>query len=160
MKSTEIKRCEQHMMDKLESHTARLVRQPGFRVVFAVFVPLVLFLGIAYLYRYGGGPNLIPKCPVYLLTGLYCPGCGGGRALYSILHGHILTALDFNPMFVLLLPFVAYLVLQGYTKVITGKNVLPVIPITLNQANFCTLVILLYTVARNIPVLPFSYLAP
>lgn len=160
MKTTEITHCEQHMADKIEGFAARLVKQPGFRVVFALIVPLVLLMGIAYLYRYGGGPNLIPKCPVYLLTGLYCPGCGGGRALYSILHGHILTALDFNPMFVLLLPFVAYLVLQGYTKVITGKNVLPVIPITLNQANFCTLVILLYTVARNIPVLPFSYLAP
>lgn len=148
------------MTDKLESLAARLNQRPGFRVVFAVLVPFVVFLVLVYLYHYGGGNNFIPKCPVYALTGLYCPGCGSGRALYSILHGRILTALDYNIVFVVLLPLAAYLAIQGYLKVVAGKNVLPAIPITLNQAYCCVVVILLYAVARNIPVQPFIYLAP
>lgn len=149
------------MSDKLESFAARLTNRLGFRVVFAVLVPLILVLGLVYLYRYGGGGrNFIPKCPVYALTGLYCPGCGSGRALYSILHGQLHAALGYNPVFVILLPLAAYLVIQGYLKVITGKSVLPAIPITLNQAYICTVAILLYAVARNIPIPPFIYLAP
>jgi hypothetical protein len=27
--------------------------------------------------------NPLPSCPLYALTGLYCPGCGSTRCLYS-----------------------------------------------------------------------------
>lgn len=36
-------------------------------------------------------------CPLYDLTGLYCPGCGGTRSLTALLHGDILLALHENP---------------------------------------------------------------
>lgn len=147
-------------MDKLEGYAARLKKRLSFRFAFAVLVPLVLLFGLIYLYRHGGGPNFIPRCPVYALTGLYCPGCGSGRALYSILHGHLLNAFDYNPLFVILSPLAVYLVISGYLKAVTGRNILPAVSITLNQACFFTLVIVLYAVARNIPLYPFTYLAP
>ncbi len=147
-------------MDRLERLAAGLKKRLSFRVAFAVLLPSLLLLGLVYLYRRGGGPNLIPGCPIYMLTGLYCPGCGSGRALYSILHGHFLTALDYNPLFVILLPLIIYLAIQGYLKAVTGRNILPAVSITLNQAWYCTAAFIIYAVIRNIPLYPLTYLAP
>lgn len=37
-------------------------------------------------------------CTFYAVTGLYCPGCGGTRAMYSLLHGKIIKSLYFHPI--------------------------------------------------------------
>ena len=37
-------------------------------------------------------------CTFYAVTGLYCPGCGGTRAVYSLLHGKIIKSLYFHPI--------------------------------------------------------------
>ena len=49
-------------------------------------VPLLIRLGGAI-----GG-----LCPLRMLTGLSCPGCGTTRAANAVLHGHFLTALRLN----------------------------------------------------------------
>ena len=47
-----------------------------------------------------------PRCVFHELTGLDCPGCGGTRALYQLLHGNVAAAWHLNPMLFLLM-FVA-----------------------------------------------------
>lgn len=42
-------------------------------------------------------------CVFQMLTGLYCPGCGGTRALWFLLHGDILKSLWYHP----LIPYMA-----------------------------------------------------
>lgn len=37
-------------------------------------------------------------CLFHLLTGLYCPGCGGTRAVWYLLHGQILKSLQYHPL--------------------------------------------------------------
>jgi hypothetical protein len=161
MKATETALHKQeHIYDRLAGIAARLSNSAVFRVCFSVLIPLMIFSGLGYLYFFGNGSNLIPGCPFYSLTGLYCPGCGSGRALYSLLHGHLFQAFDYNPAFIILLPLVIYLVLQGYLKVVTRRDILPGVPITLNQATIFTLFILGYSIVRNIPLYPFTYLAP
>lgn len=44
-------------------------------------------------------------CPFKLLTGIPCPGCGGQRALFAIMHGNIIEAVCINPLSVLLILF-------------------------------------------------------
>ena len=39
-----------------------------------------------------------PLCGFYRLTGYYCPGCGGTRALVALLHLHILQSLRCHPL--------------------------------------------------------------
>jgi hypothetical protein len=46
-------------------------------------------------------------CPVRLLTGLDCPGCGTLRAVNDLGHGRLLDALHSNALFVGLLPVLA-----------------------------------------------------
>lgn len=48
-----------------------------------------------------------PRCPSKLLLALDCPGCGSQRAVHQLLNGHLLSALTYNPLFVIYLPYVA-----------------------------------------------------
>jgi hypothetical protein len=42
--------------------------------------------------------TIFPPCPLLHLTGWQCPGCGGTRSMYSLLHGDILGSLTMNPL--------------------------------------------------------------
>ena len=37
-------------------------------------------------------------CVIYRLTGFYCPGCGGTRAVNALLQGHFLLATWYHPL--------------------------------------------------------------
>jgi hypothetical protein len=43
-------------------------------------------------------------CPWLLLTGTYCPGCGGLRAVHDLTHGDVAAALSSNVLVVTLIP--------------------------------------------------------
>jgi hypothetical protein len=104
--------------------------------------------------------SLYPKCPTHLLTGLHCPGCGTGRATHLLLNGHPLDALRCNafaPFFGPYLTFVLLSFLLRWALHVPPQNRRPV------RAFWIWLLaaaLIIYTVARNIPAEPFSYLAP
>ncbi|MEV5411783.1 DUF2752 domain-containing protein [Thermopolyspora sp. NPDC052614] len=52
-------------------------------------------------------PGHYPLCPLFMLTGLYCPGCGALRATHALTHGDIGTALGMNVLVVALIPVAA-----------------------------------------------------
>ena len=61
--------------------------------------------------------TIFPPCPVLALTGYQCPGCGGTRAAYSLLHGDLASAIRMNPIVVVMYPVLLGLgasVLAGY----------------------------------------------
>lgn len=43
-------------------------------------------------------------CPWLVLTGYYCPGCGGLRAVNDLTDGHVRAALSSNLLFVVAIP--------------------------------------------------------
>ena len=62
--------------------------------------------------------NPLPSCPLYALTGLYCPGCGSTRCLYSLVHFDLPGAMAMNPLLVVsILPM---LVLALHTLYLFG----------------------------------------
>ena len=70
---------------------------------------LLGFAGLAVLYGVDPrNPGSYPVCPFLGLTGCYCPGCGTLRALNRLLYGDLVSALGYNPLAVLSLPFIAY----------------------------------------------------
>ena len=90
----------------------------------------------------------LPKCMVYQWTGLYCPGCGCTRALSTLLHGDLKASLHNN---LLLIP-------GSLTAAIL--IVKPGISLRRPVAVAIVVVIVAFTVLRNIPCAPFTLLAP
>src|SRR5215217_7576787 len=49
-----------------------------------------------------------PSCLVKLTTGFDCPGCGGTRAAWYLMHGDVASAAQHHLLFVFALPFLLY----------------------------------------------------
>lgn len=80
---------------------SRVIASVPFRVIAGIGLPLFVLIGAWVLYTFGN--PLI--CVFYKLTGLYCPGCGSGRASAALLHLDFAAAFKHNLLYVLLLPF-------------------------------------------------------
>ena len=64
-----------------------------------LIILLIQVTAIFVINRYSININdYIMPCTLNHLTGLYCPGCGGTRALRYLLGGRILTSLYYNPI--------------------------------------------------------------
>src|SRR3954447_22940895 len=55
------------------------------------------------------GQAFYPQCPLYALTGVYCPGCGATRAVHALINGHLGAAAHDNVLLLVALPLVLYL---------------------------------------------------
>ncbi|MER0445072.1 DUF2752 domain-containing protein [Streptomyces sp. Edi4] len=69
----------------------------------ALLVPLATLAAVASAFAYVGlvdpnEPGHYPVCPLYGLTGLYCPGCGGLRSAHDVVTGHLAAALGANAL--------------------------------------------------------------
>jgi len=93
-------------------------------------------------------------CPFRKLTGLACPGCGSTRALHRLIHGDVVAAFHFNPLFVLALPLMLYVLARYTDAAIRGK---PINPNRLNAKYIWALfvVIVSFWIFRNTPFYPF-----
>lgn len=112
------------------------------------------------LYRYDPLQHgFYPKCILFTLTGIYCPGCGALRATHALLHGHLLTALDFNPLFVVVLPFLAYGLAAQAVEAVSGRR-LPTYRLSGVEAKAVFWAFVVFTVLRNVPLYPLNVLAP
>lgn len=82
-----------------------------------------LLAGAALLYRYPPEANTFyPRCPVFRLTHLYCPGCGATRALAALVHGGLVEAFHYNALLTVLLPFLLAYFALAYWKATTQKR--------------------------------------
>ncbi|AMC10357.1 hypothetical protein Lupro_03420 [Lutibacter profundi] len=122
---------------------------------------LVLGIVIAFLFFFvnPSNVNFFPKCPLYVTTGLYCPGCGSQRATHQLLHLNILGVLQQNILYLL------GVLLIGYHLIVTSLNLFfkkhiynymyhPKTPIII------LIIVVVFWILRNIPYYPFTLLAP
>ena len=96
-------------------------------------------------------------CPLYAMTGLYCPGCGALRGVNDLTNGHVAQAASSNLLLVLAVPFAALFFARWSHGAWTGRDIraVPVVPKPVTTA--LVILALAFTVARN---LPSSWLAP
>jgi hypothetical protein len=103
--------------------------------------------------------GVFPPCPLRYLTGLYCPGCGSLRAMHALLHGELGRAWAMNPLMIVTLPFITYGLVSEALRELRG-NGLPEVMLPASWIRAFCVVVVLYAVARNLPLYPFDLLAP
>lgn len=100
-----------------------------------------------------------PRCQLHALTGLHCPGCGTTRAFHAMLNGRPVDALRQNALFpvvpaVILWAFIHSIrVSRGHASPVTDPRVV-------RGLTALVVVVLAFSVLRNLPWYPFTLLAP
>src|SRR6476660_8733928 len=102
--------------------------------------------------------GVFPPCPLRYLTGFYCPGCGSLRAMHALLHGELGRAWAMNPLMIVTLPFVTYGLVSEALLELRGRR-LPEVRLPASWIRAFCVVVILYAVARNLPLYPFDLLA-
>lgn len=123
-------------------------------IIIGLGVLSILAILLYFLFNPESG-FLFPKCPVHKYMGIHCSGCGTQRAIHDLLHLRIGEAISHNA---LLLP-AALVILQHALvelKWIKGPSL-----INYRYAPLVLLgIVILFMVLRNLPIYPFTYLAP
>ena len=72
----------------------------------------IIVAGATILYFFNPEKTiLLPKCPIYILTGFKCPSCGTQRAIYYLLHLNIQKAFLYNIFLLISAPYATALVI-------------------------------------------------
>ena len=69
--------------------------------VIGIGIPILLFLGvIVFLFLNSNMPGFLKfrGCYFYQITGFYCPGCGGTRAVIALFQGKIVQSFLYHPL--------------------------------------------------------------
>ena len=117
-------------------------------------VPGGILAAVAGAFAYVGTvdpnqPGHYPVCPLYLITGLYCPGCGGLRSAHAFIHGDFPAALQDNAMAVVGYLGFAVLWTVWVVRAARGRP----LRLALGPVHLWTLgtLLLVFTVVRNLP---------
>ncbi len=92
--------------------------------------------------------QVLPFCPWRRLTGLQCPGCGGTRMAYDLLHGDLAAAWRDNAALLLVLPVAVLLYGVWLRNGLAGRRR----PLRLGRAGTAAVLgaAALWTIARNL----------
>ncbi|WP_433134204.1 DUF2752 domain-containing protein [Micromonospora sp. CA-240977] len=145
--------------DRLTRFVLRLYeRSPRWAVPLAAVGCVAAGMGYALLSDPAdAAPDAAPTCLLKLTTGLDCPGCGGTRALWYVLHGDLPAAARHHFLFVFALPFLAYLFVAWAGNQAFGWR-LPELRISSKVIVGFLGVWLAFSVLRNLPWAPFTSL--
>lgn len=134
--------------------------KPG-RALWVALAVFCLAFGAYQLRQHGtAGIPWYPGCLFRKFTGLLCPGCGMTRAAYATLHGDIGRAFRMNPVGMALLPVAMAGVALETIGWVSGRRPPFRMEVTPRVAWGLACGLILFWILRNIPVWPFSLLAP
>jgi hypothetical protein len=103
------------------------------------------------------GAGAAPTCLLKYTTGFVCPGCGGTRAAWYLLHGDIPAAARHHAIFVFAVPFLLWMYVAWAGRRMFGWN-LPQLRLSPRTIGIFLAVWGVWSVARNLPWAPFTSL--
>jgi hypothetical protein len=109
----------------------------------------LLLLGCGILFSFSPQDyHFYPICPFYALTHLLCPGCGGTRALYQLLHGNLAEAWRFNALVTVSAPIALAWFVHWYASVMLRRRA-PRLQLHWSAIAFLFLVAGVFVIVRN-----------
>jgi hypothetical protein len=123
---------------------------------------LLACMGAAAGYTVAVDPTVVaadaaPSCLLKYATGFVCPGCGGTRAAWYLLHADLPAAARHHAVFVFVLPFLLYLYVAWAGRRVFGWQ-LPELRISPAVIAGFLGVWAVWSVLRNLPWAPFTML--
>jgi len=120
---------------------------------------LAVGLGLAVVHGYAPDTHgFYPRCEMFAWSGLHCPGCGSLRAIHHLTHGRWLAALGANAM---LVAGLAGGMVWGIARWWRGRAFEWESSLGRPGVVWLAVIALLsFTVLRNLPWVPFLWLAP
>lgn len=98
--------------------------------------------------------NLGYTCWVHKMTGLYCPGCGGTRAVIALVHGEWIQSFCHHPVVLYAVSVYSVYMLRGLGAVLT-KGRLPFMKLRLIYVYIGITIIIVQFVVKNIALVCF-----
>jgi len=115
---------------------------------------------LLYFYFDPSYSRYFPPCPFYSVTGIFCPGCGSQRAFHDLLHANVTGAADHNLLFVIAVPFILFSVVVTVNNLFHKKKMQQSLFYKAAFARAVLVCVLGFWIMRNIPLAPFTWLAP
>lgn len=133
-----------------------------YKVLKRDFIFVNILVGIAvlltFLFMLLQRVEVIPSMPciIHDVMHIYCPGCGGTRAMFALLQGRVLESLYYNPAIMLGVALTLHYELGVIITLIkkNGKryyctNWIPLI--------VCGIILVAFTVVRNVLLIEMGY---
>jgi hypothetical protein len=98
-----------------------------------------------------------PTCLIKMTTGFDCPGCGGTRAFWYLLHGDLPAAARSHLLAVFAAPFLVYMYIAWTVNQVTRVK-MPYLRVSPKVISMFLAAWVVFTVARNLPWAPFTWL--
>lgn len=105
-----------------------------------------------------GQPDPLGGCAFKLVTGFDCPGCGGTRAFWYLMHGNLPEAARHHALAVFAAPFLVYMYLVWTGKRLFPRLRMPQLRLTPAMLGWFLGAWGIYWVVRNLPWEPFTFL--
>jgi hypothetical protein len=97
-----------------------------------------------------------PSCLLKYTTGFVCPGCGGTRAAWYLLHGDLPAAARHHAIFVFAVPFLLYMYVSWAGNRVFGWRLRP-LRLSPGAIGAFLAVWGVWSVLRNLPWAPFTW---
>lgn len=139
------------MRERESQQTERILYIIGWIAIIICVTGAIVLKVLDFDLRQAGIP-----CMFFTRTGYYCPGCGGTRAVYAFLSGHLLKSIYYHP----LVPYIGiggglymishtlYYLTKGKIKGICFRNV---------YAYIMIIIIVIQFVYKNVLIYFFHY---
>ena len=134
------------------------ISAPPSLTMFAVIVlgATAIGMGAVVFFFNPATHGFYPICLFHELTGWNCPGCGGTRSVYALLHGNVALALKDNALFVVLFAAAIARGIWFAAKQIRRQPAGQFFPANILWTMLAFAVV--FTVLRNLPA--FDFLSP
>ena len=100
-------------MLSLQISDLNLTKEHNHKIVITIILAIIVIITFSVYLSFDPITNgkFFPKCPVWLLTGYYCPSCGSQRAFHALLNGEFAHAIHFNYFLLFGIPFFSLLII-------------------------------------------------